>query len=418
MATKTLKSANIPSLLSLADPISNADLWNGIRAKSPSFASLTAKATYGMFTANGYEQLKNVNPNALNEFFNLSLRTYLQLVNISHARDSLEGVFETYYMPLGAVIQRLTINPLKPVSPAFHGLVDGTSVDPYIVRKPETNERFWHNPISFQNVVTIQDFQMKEIFITEFGMSEFVAGILAQLAESWTAWKFENKLNAINAGINSTDFPLQDTQVIGVKMANVEAPTADELTNYILDIKQTMTAMSVTSRTSAFNAAGFSSVQDKSRLRLLVRAGFQDAIDVLTIVGAFNPEYLSLGIEIVQVPHFGGLQPYKEAAYTTPLYPVYDQKLGTMIGWAETEGATSVTVQEGEEFYKDPNADIIAVLCDKGWIFETITNEVRSDSIWNPRGLYTNTFFSCPNYYTSVDSVYNMVAFKAVAPNA
>lgn len=398
--------------MAITTPISNADLWNGIRAKFPTFKSITSAATNDMFTSNGYEELKSLNPTALNEFFNLSLRVYLQQVNISHAKDLFDGVFETYYMPLGSVIQRLTINPLKPVNPAFHGLDTGDTVDPFIVRKPDTEERFWHNPISFQNMVSIQDFQMKQIFISEFGMDEFLSGILAQLQESWKLWRYQNKLNAINAGINSEEFPLKSTQSVGLDITDPENMTDAELKATILTIKKILKNMTNVSQTNAFNAKGFKSYQDKSRLKLLVRNGFKDQLAVETRLGAFNPDELALGIDVIEVENFGGLEPYKESNFTTPLYPVYDEKLGIMLGWNETQGQTNVTVQDGDQYYKDPNENVIAILVDKGWLFETIQNDVRSDSIFNPRGLYTNTFFSVPNYYTSIDNIHNIVVFS------
>ena len=70
--------------------ISNADLWNAIRAKYPQFRSHTSEATLDMFTERGFEQLKTYDTTALNDFFNLSMRVYLQLINVSHAKDTRE----------------------------------------------------------------------------------------------------------------------------------------------------------------------------------------------------------------------------------------------------------------------------------------------------------------------------------------
>lgn len=409
----------IQNALRLATPISNVDLWNAARNASPSFLSLTSKGTRDMFTENGYEQIKNVDSGRLlNEFFNLSIRAYLQKVDVSRAQDILSGVFESYYMNLGAVIQRLTVNPLKPVSPAYHNIPDRGTVDPFIIRKPDTVERFWHNPVSFQNFVTLQDYQMKEIFISEFGMSDFASGIIAQLAESLTAWKAENKFNAISTGINSTDFPLKPASSVGVTVeggTDVTNLNDNDYKKILLAFRQAVTAMTVQTRTDAFNSAGFSSLQDKSRLKMLVRAGIKDSIDVLTLAGAFQDQYLGFPFEIVEVPHFGGLEPYSDADFTTPLFPVYDS-LGIMIGWNTVADSTTVTVEDGAQYYKDPNENVIAIICDQGWLFETVTNEVRSDSIWNPRGLYMNTFLAQPNYYTSIDSQKNIVVFSVVQP--
>lgn len=395
--------------------VSNMNLWDAVRSKSPNFMTQTAKATADMFTEVGYEQLKNNDYKLLNDYFGLSLRVLLQQVNISHVKDLLDGVFETYEMPLGAVIQRLAVYELKPVNPAFSNLADGGSVDPFVIRKGKQSERFWHNPIDFQNMFTLQDFQMKQIFISQFGMSEFVAGLLEQLQNSFREFKTLNKFNAINQAINSTDFPLQDTQKVVSEIADISNATDEELKGFILAINDIISAMTITTRTSAFNAAKFSSIQDTGRLRLLVRRGIKNQIKVKTLAGTFNPEELNIPVDIVEVPDFGGLIPYKEADFQTQLYPAYDKTTGVMLGYAETENATEATVNTDDVYYKDPNADVIAVLCDKGAIFETITNPVRSDSIYNPRGLYMNYFLSCPQMYTSIDTLYNFVVIRSKA---
>ena len=126
--------------------ISNVDLWNEIRNRFPQFESHTSKGTKQMFTESGFEALKSGDyPDVLNDFFNLSLRVYLQLVTVSKAKDILdEGDFGEYYNnPMGGYIQRMSINSIKPVTPAFKNLTNGKSVDPFVVNKPEVAERLF-----------------------------------------------------------------------------------------------------------------------------------------------------------------------------------------------------------------------------------------------------------------------------------
>ena len=67
--------------------MTNAKIWDMLRNKFPEFKSHTAKATADLFTAAGYEQLQNGSyPNALNDFYELTLRCYLQQINVSRFR--------------------------------------------------------------------------------------------------------------------------------------------------------------------------------------------------------------------------------------------------------------------------------------------------------------------------------------------
>lgn len=398
--------------------ITNANLWDAIRAKFPNFKSHTAKATAELFTESGFEQLQTgTHPDVLNDFFELSLRVYLQQVNISHAEDQLarNGFGEYYDQPLGGYIQRMSIDSVKPVSPAYKGLVNGATVDPFVVRKPTTNERFFKQNFDYQSLLTIPDeFQYKQIFISEYGMSEYMAGLMTALENGYTVQLYNNKLEAINAGINSTNYPLQDTQKVEVAMTS-GAPTADQLTEFILSVQNVVSAMILGPQSSGYNALNFASIQEKDRLKLLVRPGLANAIRVKVRTNAYNQENLNIPIDVIEVPNFGGLTPYKESTYTTLLYPVYDN-LGTVIGFNEAENQTSVTVQEANVFWKDPNADVLALIADKGYIFFSQQNPYRVEPVRNARGLYTNYWASSPNNAVCVDHLYNVVEVVRVDP--
>ena len=393
--------------------ITNANLWDAIRAKFPTFRSHTAAATAQLFTESGFEALKASDyPNVLNDFFELSLRVYLQQINVSRAEDTLanNGFGEYYDQPLGGYIQRMSIDSIKPISPAYKKLIDGKSVDPFIVRKPRSGERLFKQNFDYQSLITIpDDFQFKQIFISEYGMSEYMGGLMTALENGYTVQLYENKLEAINAGINSTAHPLQDTQKVEVSLS--AEPTADELSKFILTVKNVVDAMTLGPQTSGFNAMYFNTIQDKSRLKLLLRPGIKNAIAVEVLANAYNQENLNLPIDVIEVPNFGGLIPYQEAEYTTQLYPVYDD-FGAVKGYNTSEGAKEVTVEEANVFWKDPNADVLGLIVDKGYIFFSQQNPYRVEPIRNPRGLYTNYWASSPNNAVCVDHIYNLVELK------
>lgn len=397
--------------------ITNSDLWDSIRAYFPSFASHTSKATNEMFTERGFEAMKATDPDTLNDFFKLSIRVWLQLVNTSRAIDPLDeaDMGEYYDNPYGGFIQRMSINSVKPISPAYKGLSDGDSPDPFVVRKPSVAERFFVQNFDYASLITMPDeFQRKQIFVSEFGMSEFMAGTMLALQNGYTIQKYENKLAALNAAINSTTYPLQNTQVATVTFADYSAPTQAELQDFVMLVKKLVTAVTMGPQTSAFNAMKFADVQSKDRLRMLVRPGLMEAISTILTPWAYHDSDLAIPVPTVTVTDFGGLVPYKEAAHTTQLYPVYDS-LGTMIGYTSTSGGSSVEVNLGSEFNKDPNSDVIAVLADKGLIFESRQNGYTVEPMRNPRGLYTNYWASSPNNTVAVDPLYTMIVIKKSA---
>lgn len=391
--------------------MSNATMWDDLRNIFPSFASHTSKATSELFTERGFEALKNTDQQAINDFFNLSLRVYLQTINVSHAKDTLEenGFGEYFNQPFGAIIQKMTINSVKPISPSYKNLKDGDSPDPFVVRKPSTSERFFRQNFDYQSLITVpDDFQMKQIFISEFGMSEFMGGIMESLQNGYTVQKFENKIEVLGKALSSTTWPLKDTQKLQINFEDMKNPTNDEILNMLLSILNVVDAMLLPPQTDAFNAYGFSSIQDKDRLYMLVKPGWKNKI-LMVLPQVFHYKESPLGdLKIIEVPNFGNLEYYTDNTFTSKAYPVYD-KIGAQIGWSTTENATTSTVDV--VYTKDTLENVIGLIADKGLIFESLQNPYTVEPIRNPRGLYTNYWASSPNNTVAVDPVYNLVAF-------
>lgn len=401
--------------------LNNTEIWNNLREYFPSFKSHTAKATADMFTEQGWEALKATDIQAYNEFFELSLRVVLTTVNISHAKDAFEiaGFGEAFDQPFGAIIQKMAVFSIKPESAPYKGLKDGDSVDPFIVRKPVVAERFFKQNFDYHSHITIpDDFQKKQIFISEFGMSEFQAGIFEGLQNGYTIQKFENKLEALNKALNSTAYPLKDTQKMEVSVS--DTPTNAEVLELLLGIMNTIDAMQLPPQTDAFNAMSFASTQDVSRLSLLVRPGWKNRI-FLALPQVFHYEKSPLGnLNIIEVPNFGGLEYYSDESYSSQLYPLYDS-LGVEVGWTQTAptGVESTDIAReaytGTVYVKDPNENVIGLIADKGLIFEARQNPYTVEPVRNARGLYTNYFASSPNNTVAVDPIYNCVEIVKAA---
>lgn len=405
MATKTLQGA----LEKLAGT-SNIKFWDMARRFSPDFASHTAEATKVQFDEKGFEAIKMTGLGTLNEFYQISMRIAFQMLNVATARNPLSdsGLVQIYNTPNGGYVQRMSVNSVKPISPAYKGVKDGDSIDPFVVRKPEISERFFQMNFDYQSLITLQEYQLKTMFISEYGMGETLSGVLQGLANGYTVQEYLNIKECINASLNSTEYPLKATQELELTSFS-DDPTDDELKQFILAIKNTVTRMQTQSITGMYNAMGFESAPNASDMVLLLRAGVKDAINVKTMVGAFNPEYLSLPVDVVQIDDFGGLEHYSDEACTKTVYPVYD-KLGAQIGWADTEGATEATYTDSQIYKKDTNANVVGVLVQKGAYFENVQNGYEVTPVYNPRGLYTNYWANKPNNGINYDPLYNLIA--------
>lgn len=425
--------------------ISNADFWKLARAKNPNFASHTSEGTKDLFTERGFEALRLNDVQAINEWFELSIRIAFQKMDISRARNPLAdiGLVEVYNTPNGGFVQRIAINSIKPITPKFKGLEDGMSVDPFVIRKSTQNERFFGQNFDYSSLITIQDFQVKQIFLDDYGMGMFLAGIMEGFANGYKLQEYVNTKEAINAAINSTEFPLQSSQILEVPEFVKDAPTDDNLKDLILEIKDLATAMKTQAQTGMYNANGFETVVDNSDYVCLMRAGIKNRIQMQLEVGAFNPDRLTIPFNVEEISDFGGLLPYSVDSTQTPatetmLQEVYDV-FGVVVGYIDasvtvngyatkdsqgrwivsvTSGSTTADttiVSPDDVTWKDTNDEVIAIIAQKGLIFENKQNPYTVRPIYNPRGMYTNYWANSPNNAINVDPNYNMIVITAGA---
>ena len=394
--------------------MSNATLWDKARRFSPDFKQHTSQATDATFTSKGFEALTSSGLTTLNSFTETIMRIAFQLLNASTARNVFadKGLIQVYDTPNGGYVQRMAVNSIKPVSPAYLNLQNGDSVDPWVVRKPETTERFFEQNFEYQSGITIQEVDLKRAFLSEFGIGNWIAGVMQGLENGYTIQEFENIKECMNAALNSTTYPLKDTQV--VRIANwSDNATGDnlkaQLTDFILALKNLATAMSIVSQTGMYNALGFETAPKPEDMVLVIRGGIKNLINLNLMVGAFNPDYLSLPFEIVEVDDFGGIEHYADAELTTKVYPIYDS-LGAQIGWDTNSSATTPTYTDANVYKKDTNSDVLAILMQRGAIFENTQNPYQVAPIYNPRGLYNNYWASRPHNGIVWDALYNFVA--------
>ena len=395
--------------------MTNLQLWNYLRKTNPNFRNHTSEGTKDLFTEKGFEALSVNDVGSLNDFFLLSIRVAFQKINVATAKNPLAGIglVEVYENPTGGYIQRMQIDSFKPTTPKFKNLQNGHSVDMQKVRKGQAKERFFETNFDFASFYSLQEFAVKQIFISEYGMADFIAGFMTALQNGYTVQEYVNVLNCLSAGLNSTKYPLKDSQKLVLDSWTDEGPTASELTGLILQLKDLATIMETSASTKAFNAIDFDTAYDPDDFVVLMRAGIKNRIATALMVGAFNPETLTIPFEIKEVEHFGGLRPYVvNENVKTYLYDVYDSN-GEQIGYSAVDGATVPTYTDDEVEWEDPNKDILCVVAQRGIIFEATQNPLQVlPAPYNVAGLYQNWHMTRPNTLIAYDALYGCITIS------
>lgn len=392
--------------------LTNATLWDELRAAYPSFASHTSEGTAQRFDTQGWEAINMSDRNAVDEFFNLTIRTVLIAVNISHASDRLAdaGFGEYFDAPFGGIFQKMATFSMKPASPQYRTYKNGDAVTFPNIRLPEITERAFKQNFDYYSYFYMPDDAFKkQIFTGEFGMMEFAAGIFEGFENGYKTQKYVNKLNALDKAINSTKYPVKDTQKIQVSVS--DDPTADELANLILAVKNVISAMELDPQTGAYNAMGWESTQDRSRLKLLLRPGYKNNIEIKLLANAYNQDKLNLPIDVIEVANFGGITYYTDSTMSTRLYPHYDTS-GIEDGFSTSEDGSTGLWTDGTPYAVDPNANVIGMIADKGLVFECRQNPYTVEPFrvpWLRNTLYCAT---SPGNTIAVDPLYNMVLIE------
>ena len=420
--------------------MTNSDFLTAVASRAPQFKELASKKSEEIFTEKGYEALSRIysaNGDPVTDFYNVALLVGLQVVNMVDFDNPLDrmGLIERYSMNLGAYMQKNYVRRIKNVSPKFKGLENGDSPDQYEVRKPEIDQNYWGLNWNYQNWISLQDFDLKGAWLRENGIGEITSQVFNMIGLDRVETEYAKFFEVLSGAINSVDHPLQNSQklVLGAALSSEAGVRA-----FVKFIKNVARAIEAVPVSDLYNAAKYPNGAKADKMVILVREGVLSEIeDVLGY--AFNPEKLALPFDIYEVPNFGGMTLYDAATGETKLQVVYDKNgtpvggvdaLATVNGYATKRasdgryivnitvgGATADTTfpefDRGETIEVDEtNGDIVAVIIEKGTIFELIQNEFTAEPARNAAGKYTNTWFSQPNNGIEYEHHKNLVTIS------
>ena len=81
----------------------------------------------------------------------------------------------------GAIVQKLRVHMPQAESDDSYGLTDGSTVDHYVIAKPQVDQKLFITRAPYQFHVTIQRTHLKEAFLSEAAMGRFIAAVIGQV---------------------------------------------------------------------------------------------------------------------------------------------------------------------------------------------------------------------------------------------
>lgn len=428
-----------PNKASLKDlqGLTNQELFDIVSAYNPGeFDRVVSNGSCKWFTESGCQAINNTDLPLISKFLGLSMKVVFQKFDVPSVRSiwADSGIMETYSMEYGGISQRIAgSTAYNPVSPAFlPGSKNVKDPDKYSPFKPreidDEKERFFTFNMAYQNVITFQDFPIRQAFLNPTGVSGYIALKINALMNGFRLYENGQIAKVFMEGINSTKYPLKPTQVIKVDWptSQDEAPTDEQVRKFIRQLKKLGHYIQGTTATGEFNAAGFTSTWEPSDFRLLLKTGIEDDITTTGLLPwglEGNGIKLPFG-DVKNMNDWGGLEAYADAEFGTRLYPVYDD-WGAVVDnvWSPTEGSTLkedgsnpddavVDDGNGKVFFKDPYSDILGFIVQKGIIFKQEQSVYDVTPVFNPRNLKTSYIANKPMTGINYDYYYNVIVLK------
>lgn len=322
----------------------------------------------------------------------LVLRIYRTvMVNRSYSTQ-LRGIIKTSEQ-YGAITQKIDVDMPEYEEDASVNLVDGASVDQWVVNKPKTRQWLFQRTSTASLHITIQRRWLKQAFLSEDAMAAFIAMVFTKIhnrmeigMESMAQTCLNNRIAVdINAG----------KQVQLVTMYNNEKPDANipigiEAMHYpdfmrwaTGIINQAMKAL--TKMSTLYNPLGLPRFTPFDRMKLYTLSRFDTQLDTVALYGAINPQYIKL------IDH-------------TSL--AYWQGTGT--GILDFDARSAIDIEFQAPDMEAPKtlqaANIVAALFDTDALGAFRAAEEVHTTPLNARGLYYNTFwFDSKDWFNALD---------------
>lgn len=406
---------------------SNVELWNAWIKENPTYRSRISMSAQEVMTERGFSEIARSCPNAIIDFMNASVVWTLNIIMPSRARSWWDryDVQEKFYEPNGGMVQRLYGETALEVDPGYLNMKQGDAKSPWITHRPEGAQAIFEMNDNYQGLLTLTRWKMAMAFANPTGISRYAAAQLQGLENSYVLHE-----DAVLDEVLSTmlsDPILANTQI--VEVPDTIWDDKDAIVKFFALVDTVITAMKSESQSGAWNMLGFTTVQDASRLRLIVRPDLVSGMRWYARPVAFNADNYALDVPICPKSNFGGItyvakEAIGEVAAGTSLYAcVSADELRTKIpapeghrgiGLSNVEGSSDPITYSGDSNVGivDPHADTYATLIDKGTIFSTIKNPYRVTP-WgpNPRTLEINYWANAENNGRHYDRRYTCVKF-------
>lgn len=292
------------------------------------------------------------------------------------------GLMAVSDMTMGAIMQKIKVKMPTAVEDVTTQLIDGQSIDQYIVSKPKATQKLFVKRTPYTFYVTIQKKWLREAFTSEVAMGSFISAIYGEIEnalelsqENLARLCMANFMVSISESTNRVINLVTEYNALVLTSEQVTAANAmvnEAFLRFALgrmnNISKKMKTMSV-----LYNDGSETRHSPEGDQRFVSLVDFQTALETQVQWAAFHEQYVKKqnGIEV----------PYWQAAQSP-------MNIDLIIEGDDPEQEESTTLSNIVAFIHDRDA------------LGTYRKEVEvATTPLNARGLYTNQFWHMNDLY-------------------
>lgn len=287
----------------------------------------------------------------------------------------------------GAILQKIRVHLTDAETDPAYALADGESVDPWVINKPDVEQKLFVTRTPYLFHVTIARKQLKDAFINEAAMGAFIGAVFGQVRNSIEVSLenlgracINNMIAEFTPGTPSGEGAAATTlnhEVALVTLYNtargfksgdagyVDADTAlfdDAFMRYAVSVIKSYSD-NLTDMSTLYNDGSIESFTPREDQRLKVLTKFQRVLETVVQYSAFNEEMVALN------------------AYSVVNF------------WQSAQTPGTVKIARASDGAEIEAENVIAVLYDRDALGIYKRDEDVLTTPVNARGLYYNTYY-------------------------
>lgn len=235
-----------------------------------------------------------------NEIFNaLVNRIIMTTVHDLNVNNPLSVFKDGDLMMYGNALQEMGTDIIT--SREFKGV--DQPVDQFAVNLPKVAAAYHLVNRESQYTITIPDERLNRAFIDEYGVERLVGAFIDSLYKSNTVDEYIYAKKCFRDVFEGkVDLPLKDKQILKIPDLTSEDLSNEDIRKGIIRIRNVVSDMA--QNKSEYNQMGRTIATSKSDLICLLNLKAVNQNEVQNLSGLYNPEYNSLGVEILEVDNF------------------------------------------------------------------------------------------------------------------